>query len=432
MAIVCPEKDMFYDFYRISRLLMVLTLLGLVLLGFIMYRAARNFMKLRKVENSRQRMEGELAIAHGIQMGMIPKIFPPYPERDDIEIYASLTAAKEVGGDLYDFFISNENLWFCIGDVSGKGIPASLVMAVTRSLFRTNAMHLDSPAKVMSSINDAMAEMNENNMFVTMFIGQLELASGKLTFCNAGHNAPVILHEGKATPITMRPNLPVALISGFAYVDEETTLGDKDGFFLYTDGLTEAENPQKELFGEDRMLEVLRKYSIPMDVVLHMTDAVTAHANGAEQSDDLTMLSLRYKGIPNFHLTIKNDVAELAALPEFVESLGLDAQTTTNLNLALEEAATNVVLYAYDAPGTGTVDIHATIKDHMVRITLSDEGKPFDPTKAGDPDITLPGDERPIGGLGIFLIRKLMDSVKYERKDGKNVLVMTKNLVYDN
>lgn len=283
----------------------------------------------------------------------------------------------------------------------------------------------------MESINNAMSEMNENNMFVTMFIGQLDLASGVLKFCNAGHNAPVILKKDGATPVTMRPNLPVGLINKFKYVEESTVLGEKEGFFLYTDGLTEAENQQKELFGEKRMLEVLKGSSIPMDVISRMTEAVLAHADGAEQSDDLTMLSLRYKGIPAAHLTIKNDIKELSALPGFVEGLGLDAKTTMNLNLALEEAATNVVLYAYDTPGTGTVDIHATIKDHMVRFVISDSGKPFDPTKAGTPDISLPGDERPVGGLGIFLIRKLMDTVKYSRKDGKNILTLTKNLEYD-
>ena len=168
--------------------------------------------------NVTMRMEKELNIAHGIQMGMVPKVFPPFPERDDIEIYAYLNAAREVGGDLYDYFISDGKLWFSIGDVSGKGVPASLVMAVTRSLFRTEAMHQSSPEVVMKAVNDSMAEMNETNMFVTMFIGCLDLDSGELNFCNAGHNPPVICTSGTASRIQLKPNLPLSLINGYTYI----------------------------------------------------------------------------------------------------------------------------------------------------------------------------------------------------------------------
>ena len=428
MAIVCPKSEMFKDFYKVARILVCLMLFGVLLMCFILYRVAKGYNQLQNAEDTRKRIENELSIAHGIQMGMIPKIFPPYPERDDIEIHASLTAAKEVGGDLYDFFISGDKLWFCIGDVSGKGVPASLVMAVTRSLFRTEAMHKNNPAKLMRSMNSAMSEMNENNMFVTFIAGQLDLTNGVLEYCNAGHNAPVIYGEGKREFLQMKPNIPLGLIQDYNYQSDSITLKPGYGLFLYTDGLTEAENASKELFGEDRMLQALDPEASPGTLISEMYEAVEKHAAGAEQSDDLTMLAIRYQGGIYEQVTINNIVDELEVLPELIEKLNLDPIMATRMNLALEEAATNSVLYAYDRPGIGKVTISACATDKCIKFMITDKGKPFDPTLAEEPDVNMPGEERPIGGLGIFLVRKIMDSVTYERRDAMNILIMTKNL----
>jgi len=428
MAIVCPERDMFDSLYRIANMLFIFMILGLLLLGFIMYRMARGYSKLHKVEETKQRIENELSIAHGIQMGMIPKIFPPYPDRDDIEVFASLNAAKEVGGDLYDFFISDEKLWFCIGDVSGKGVPASLVMAVTRSLFRTEATHDGTPVKVMTAINSAMSEMNDSNMFVTMFIARLDLASGEMEYCNAGHNAPVVIDGSGCAMMKLHANLPIGIMPGFVYQGERMNLPPHSSIFLYTDGLTEAENPRRELFGEQKMLSVLDGESSPEALISKMQEAVQSHADGAEQSDDLTMLAIRFYGGAVERLSIRNEVKELEALPGFIESLGLDEEVAAKMNLALDEAVSNVVLYAYDSPGTGTVDISASmLKDKLVMV-VSDCGKPFDPTVAKEPDINADPEDRPVGGLGIFLVRKLMDEVRYERRDGRNILTLTKKI----
>ena len=428
MAIVCPEKEIFADFRRISTRLSILSLLGLLILGFIMFMTGRGFAKLRKEEGKRERMEKELNIAHGIQMGMVPKVFPPFPERDDIEIYAYLNAAREVGGDLYDYFISDGKLWFSIGDVSGKGVPASLVMAVTRSLFRTEAMHQSSPEVVMKAINDSMAEMNETNMFVTMFIGCLDLDTGELNFCNAGHNPPVICTSGTASRIQLKPNLPLSLINGYIYIGESMTIPDGGTLFLYTDGLTEAENIHKNLFGEERMMEVLRKSTVPSELVKGMSKAVSAYTDGAEQNDDLTMLAIRFWGTRRKHLGIKNEISELNSVPEFIEDLCPDPKIQSEVNLALEEALVNIVDYAYDKPGSGAIDIDASVHRNVLKLVLTDSGKPFDPTASTPPDITLPPDQRPVGGLGIFLVKKLMDTLDYERKDDKNILTMTKKI----
>ena len=429
MAIVCPEKDMFDNLNRLTTLLSLLGLLGLFLLGFIMYRFAKGYSKLRDVERSREKIENELYIAHEIQMGMVPKTFPPFPDRDDIDLYASLTAAKEVGGDLYDYFISKNKLWFCIGDVSGKGVPSSLVMSVTRSLFRAEAMHESGPAGVMRSINETFSDMNEQNMFVTMFIGELDLRTGKLNFCNAGHNPPVIIGEKGPRMLKMETNLPLGLIPGYDFKAEKTDMPSLGGtIFLYTDGLTEAEDIDKNLFGEERMMEVLRKKGSPKEIITNMHEAVDSFTTGAKQSDDLTMLAITYKGGRSFQLEMKNDINELEAIPDKIDSLGLDSKTAMDLNLALEEAATNSVMYAYDAPEEGPVSISVSVKDGIATMVIKDNGKPFDPTLREDPDLDVPGEERPIGGLGIFLVKKLMDNVVYERKDGKNILTMTKKI----
>lgn len=222
--------------------------------------------------------------------------------------------------------------------------------------------------------------------------------------------------------------MPVGVFEDTTYVAHEYHLPANSTLFLYTDGLTEAENAGKELFGEDRMLQALDPEASPGTLISEMYEAVEKHAAGAEQSDDLTMLAICYHGGIYEQVTINNIVDELEVLPELIEKLNLDPIMATRMNLALEEAATNSVLYAYDRPGIGKVTISACATDKCIKFMITDKGKPFDPTLAEEPDVNMPGEERPIGGLGIFLVRKIMDSVTYERRDAMNILIMTKNL----
>ena len=252
--------------------------------------------ELKTTTANKERIEGELRIAHDIQMGMIPKIFPPYPDRNDIDIYATLTPAKEVGGDLYDFLILDEKFYFVIGDVSGKGVPASLLMAVCRNLFRTVAGQGFTPQQIVNSINNTMGESNESGMFITLFVGVIDLKTGHLSFCNAGHNPPVIIdREGKASFMDLVPNIPAGLFDGFDFEAQEYPSVDGVTLFLYTDGLTKAENKEKALYGDDHLIEFLTaKNDIAAKELVEMTGAsVTAHADGAEQSDDLTIMAIR-------------------------------------------------------------------------------------------------------------------------------------------
>ncbi len=255
--------------------------------------------ELRATTAQKASMESELKVAHDIQMSMLPKTFPPYPERDDIDIYGSLTPAKAVGGDLFDFYIRDNQLFFCIGDVAGKGIPASMFMAVTRSLFRNISAHVAFPERIAYTLNNALTDGNETNLFVTLFTGVLDLATGHLHYCNAGHNAPLLIGRDVGE-LPCLPNLPLGILAEFQFEAQEADIDPQTTIFLFTDGLNEAENALHEQFGDDRIAEVannlLAKHEHqPLNITYEMYQAVHSFVNGAEQSDDLTMLAIQYK-----------------------------------------------------------------------------------------------------------------------------------------
>ena len=398
----------------------------------------RQIEETRHVNEEKGRMESELLIARNIQMSMLPKNFPPFPDRTDINVYACLTPAREVGGDLYDFYIRDEKLFFCIGDVSGKGVPASLVMAVTRSLFRTVSSHESLPSTIMWALNESITTDNDSNMFVTLFIGVLDLPTGHLRYCNAGHNLPVLIKPSGADWLACDTNIVLGIIKGWIFKSCETMINQDTTLFLYTDGLTEAEDSSYRQFQDERLMDVVQRSSHePQQLIGSMTDAVHTFVAGAEQSDDLTMMAIKYNKQQQDirfekHLTLTNNIEEIPQLAAFVdevcETAELDMSKTTNMNLALEEAVVNVMDYAYPAGTVGEVQIDALLGNKELCFVIRDKGKPFDPTVQNETDTTLSLDERPIGGLGIYLVRQLMDSINYERVDGQNVLTLRKKL----
>lgn len=254
--------------------------------------------ELRETTASKEHIESELSIAREIQMGMIPKIFPPYPDRNDVDLHAILQPAKEVGGDLYDFYMDGNHLYFLIGDVSGKGVPASLFMAITRSLFRTLSQHVLSPAKIVTDMNNSISDTNESNMFVTLIVGILDLETGKLKLSNAGHNPPILIQtDGHVSFVEFKTQIFAGVIEDFVYVDEEITLEKGSKLFLYTDGVTEAENTDKELYGEEKLMATLSDNAssnvrTTVDVVVN---SIVNHVKEAEASDDLTILLIQYQ-----------------------------------------------------------------------------------------------------------------------------------------
>jgi sigma-B regulation protein RsbU (phosphoserine phosphatase) len=274
-------------------------------------------------------------------------------------------------------------------------------------------------------------------MFVTCFLGVLDLETGHLRYCNAGHNAPVRFGPGKAVFLDVFPNLPLGVMPGMQYQEQETELASGEGLFLYTDGLTEAENADHALFGDARLLEDAVRFSDGNAgaFVKAMAAEVKSHIRGCDPSDDLTMLAVRFTNpSPSTgavrRLTLRNDIDEIPKLHALIQSIAqetdMDHALAMSLNLALEEAVSNVMLYAYPAGSPGQVDIEAAVLDDRIDFRVSDSGVPFDPTVASDPDLAADLKDRPIGGLGIFLVKRIMDEVSYTREDGRNILTMTK------
>lgn len=295
LSIVIPDEEIFGKLKSVGKRVMLLQILGILMIILILRSVARNQLKYKALNERKEKMQSELQIAHNIQMSMIPKIFPAFPERKDLDMSAMLVPAKEVGGDLYDFFIRDEHLFFCVGDVSGKGVPASLVMAVTRSLFRSLSNREKSPATIVTQMNDSMSDMNESNMFVTLFIGVLDMKTGHLDYCNAGHNAPVLFTD-HISMLEVEPNLPLGIIQDFQYKEQSVQLKNDDALFLYTDGVTEAENIHHELFGEERMEAVLHTRRSAQEHLEAMRNAIAAFVGEAPQSDDITLLFIHYLG----------------------------------------------------------------------------------------------------------------------------------------
>jgi serine phosphatase RsbU (regulator of sigma subunit) len=275
----------------------------LLTIFFIIYTLVRRraAKRLAEMKAARERMESELRIARSIQMSMVPSHFPDY---EGLDMYASMTPAKEVGGDLYGYVLQGDKLYFALGDVSGKGVPASLFMAQATRLFRTLAIQGMMPAEICSSMNDALSgEDNESGMFVTFFLGLVDLKTGHLDFCNAGHNPPVLGSDKCCTDETcnfleMIPNAPIGLFPGLEYEGEEVDNIKGCSLFIYTDGLNEAENRQQEQFGDDRLLDILRtsRSENAQQLVEMLAAEVEQHRDGAEPNDDLTMMCIRIKG----------------------------------------------------------------------------------------------------------------------------------------
>ena len=436
VVMVCYDDEVFSKLKSMRRNFLLLMLGAFSLLGFILYRFNRNMRRLHQSKLNKERTDSELRIAQNIQSEMLPG---ESISRPDLDVSGKLITALEVGGDLFDYLIRDEKLFFCIGDVSGKGVPSSLVMAVAHSHFRTLAMHESNPNRIMQAINETASDGNETNMFVTMFIGVLDLPTGRLRYCNAGHDAPLMIDDDVKT-LPVNANLPIGVFKDFKYSLQEVQLPPEATLLLYTDGLTEAMNTQRNLFGLQRIIDTtkdcLEQGNTAPDVLMDkLHKQAVLFADGAKQSDDLTMLAIHYhrpdeKIVLDETLDLTNDVKQVPELNDFVDSVGqqlnLDASLSSQLKLAVEEAVVNVMSYAYPLGTKGDIQVKAQATDQWLKFIISDQGKAFDPTFRGDADTTLSAEERPIGGLGILLVQQLMDSINYERIDGKNVFTLKK------
>lgn len=429
---VFKGEEVFASMRRVHRQQMVFILLGLAILAFMINRYARNEKKLRGASEEKARISGELAVARRIQQQMLPTSFPS-------NVYGSLEPAQAVGGDLFDFYIRDGKLLFCIGDVSGKGVPSSMHMSVAHSLFRLVSQKEESPAKMLETLNRELCRGNESNMFMTFFVGCLDLYSGHLYFSNAGHDKPFVISDTN-TMLPTKSNLPLGVFPDTHFEEQSCILAPGDTLFLYTDGLTEAKNVDRQQFGREGVLKVLGEYLSSGDkslekLISSMSEAAHAFAGEAPQSDDLTMLAVRYdpENLQHEELIISNDMDDLPRFSAFVKGfcnkLDLETKLASSLRLALEEVVVNVMNYAYPEGAKGRICVYADSNLKEVRFKVIDSGFPFDPTSVLEADTTLDAENRPIGGLGVHLARKLTDSISYSRRDGQNVLTLTKSIL---
>ncbi len=447
IAVVCYDDEVYESLNKLRLHMALLMFLAFGILLYMVWRFMRSEKQLSKKTLEQQRIGNELRIANSIQQALLPTDEMSHMNEDDINIQGALIPAKDVGGDLYNAFVRDGKLFFCIGDVSGKGIPSALIMAITQTLFRNIASRENNPAHIMTQLNEMACRNNKENIFVTLFVGVLDLPTGNLRFCNAGHEMPLVVEEGedddnhiKCHFLDVIANLPIGLFDDFHYEMQSINMKRGSTLFLYTDGLTEARDPQNHLFGRNRIKQMISDLGStdPKRMVEFTTEQLSHYANGTEQSDDLTILAFRYLPIVGTvlldeQLTLQNDVSQVTSLNAFVkevaERLSINTSLSRQLRLAVEEAVVNVMEYAYPAGTKGNINVRATANHHLLKFIITDKGVSFNPTEASTADTTLTAEERPIGGLGILLVRQLMDSINYERIDGKNVLTLSKEYV---
>ena len=395
---------------------------------------------ITQITAERERISTELSLATRIQAAFIPHLFPPFPDRPEFALYATMDPAKEVGGDFYDFFLIDEDhLGLVMADVSGKGVPAALFMMASKIILQSCAMLGQGPAAILTKTNEAICSNNQEGMFVTVWLGILEISTGKLRAANAGHEYPVLKPaDGDFALLKDKHGFVIGGMSGVRYREYELQLTPGVKLFVYTDGVPEASNARNELFGTERMLSALneRADGTPEDILATVRRAVDGFVQEAEQFDDLTMLCLEYKGpqaAPARELTVDAAVENIPAVTAFVEAQ-LDAvdyspKARGQLSMAIDEIVANIAQYAY-APEVGPVTVRFAFDEgtRTATLTFLDKGLPYNPLEKADPDVSLSAEDRPIGGLGIFLVKKTMDGMAYAYKHGQNVLTIQKRL----
>lgn len=392
----------------------------------------------------KEKISGELSIARDIQMGLVPKILPPFPYDPRVDLYAKLVPALEVGGDFYDFaFIDSEHLYISVGDVSGKGIAAALMMAVTKTLLHSAIMNYQDPARALYDTNNEIVQANDAYMFITVFIAVINVRTGKMVWSSAGHNPP-LLHRAETNEslwLKTHPKPPIGPFPNIIYSNELETLQPYDTLMIYTDGITEAMTQHKEMFGEAR-LEAYVKEHHKVDSP-ELLDSLYAHIDqfirGANQYDDMTSISLKILPtqrnimpleIPPVveSLELSKQLTDLNRLVEWLENCcekhGIEMPVMMKLNLVLEEWFVNIVSYAFPDGESHTINFEIALDGDKVFIRIEDDGIAFDPTSNEANEYFKPMEERRIGGLGIHFIRETMETFHYARIARKNIITL--------
>jgi len=397
---------------------------------------------LKATTSAKERMESELNIGKEIQQSMLPLIFPTFPQNPAFDLFAILQPAREVGGDFYDFFFIDEDRFcFCIGDVSDKGVPSALFMAVTKTLIKSKSANDSSTASIITHVNDEMSLDNKSSMFVTLFLCILNTHTGELWFTNAGHNPPLIKRKNGNFEALKNIHGPVVgVLQGISYKEEKTMLKHGDQFLLYTDGVTEARSQDNSLFSEKRLEDLFKasKSNSVKSLTKEIIDDVEDFAVGCPQADDITILAMEYHDSARnletlyLELTVKNQLVEIDRVNEefnaFAQHCELPDSVRRKVNLVFDEMLNNIISYAFQDDMEHHIEIRVEFNIDKLGITISDDGIPFNILKIDSPETNLPLEDREIGGLGIHLVRNVMDDYSYRREKEKNISTLIKHL----
>ena len=439
---VVPASE-FYDTRDVFAIVMAV-LLALVIGGFAFFliRISSDSDRIKSFYAAEDaRRAKDMSIAKAIQTSALPA---PLAANPYFRLSASMEPAKDIGGDFYDFFLLNStHLAFLVADVSGKGVTAALYMMTAKTLLKDAFLAVRDPAEAFAKVNDELCKNNSANMFLTAWGGVLDLESGIVTYANAGHNSPVKVQSRenggcKVEFVTEKSGPVLAFLGGIKYKSRTLQLHPGESLFLYTDGVTEALDGKNELFGEERLQNAISAVSKPSSKMLCnvVRMAVAAFSEGVPQADDITVLAVEYISRPlRFVRSFPPKQEGIAAASDFLDEC-IGKSGTENipdfhpvlpaLHVILDEICSNIVKHS-GASGF-LVEVELVAADPGVKLTFVDDGKPYNPVSHADPDTSLPADDRPIGGLGIMMVRKMSDSMGYERSHDRNFLSVVKRI----
>lgn len=391
------------------------------------------------IEKQKDRMQQELNVGRDIQLAMVPTLFPT---SDDYSIHAVLEPCREVGGDFYDaFVVDDEHICFCVGDVSGKGVPAALFMAMAKTLIKSRASSDLSTASIVTHVNDELSKNNEGCLFVTLFVCVFNVRTGVLLTTNAGHSPPFIKHaDNSITTLQARDGLVVAAMEGIAYKENRIQLKAGDTLLLFTDGITEADNTKKELFGDDRLKSLFEDFQIESmeELTRYIVETTHAFEGVNRQADDITVLAFRYTGQnpdleQRFEVEISNDLKAIVQVTEefmeFARKNELPQKAATPICMALDDLLANIISYGYEDNTHHLINIKCSLVKDSVVTVITDDGLPFNPLTVKEPETDASVEERKIGGLGIFLVKNVIDETYYKRYVDKNVITLVKKIL---
>ena len=458
LVIRVPKRHLRESITGVSLITLSVLLSGILILGLLLNHIRKEREAFGRMETANKLLEREMQIAHDIQMGILKGDNGQWTmDNGDLDLQVKLIPMREVGGDLYDFHREKDDLWFVIGDVSGKGVPAAMFMSAAVNLFRAAGAHSSTPREIMEKMNVVLSENNPSLTFVTAFIGRLHIPTGELLYCNAGHCKPIHVQRDKVQgtkELPIEPNIPLGFDGKYRFTEQGLMLGEGETIVLYTDGITEARNERREMLGLNRWRSIINgerrmaKGESRMANVESLLDEVKAFMGKAEQADDITLMTIRKTGaVEPLCLRVENRMDQWrelrTALHNYGLCAGMELRALKKTELAIEEAVVNIVNYSQatwlelEVKGERLKVIGERLKDaslqdgvsaYSLEITLRDDGIAFDPTKQAEVDMEKATAERQVGGMGISLIRRIADEVLYSRENDINTLTIIKKI----